>query len=145
MPSCISINQLFQQLNQPKKKGNLNAKWRQIADRKLYFRSKWEANYARYLQWQKERGDIADWEHEPQTFWFEKIKRGVRSYLPDFRILRHQGTHFWVEVKGYMDSKSKTKLARFKRYFPTEEIMVIDRTFFSKNNSKLKLIIKEWE
>lgn len=127
------------------KRGNKNAKWRVIAGRRNYYRSKWEANYARYLQYQKEQKWIADWEHEPKTFWFPKIKRGVRSYLPDFRILRPDGTHYWVEVKGYMDPQSKTKLTRFKRYYETEEIIVISGPWFAKNNKAMKILIESWE
>ncbi len=28
--------------------------------------------------------------------------------------------HDWVEIKGYLDDKSKIKLKRFKRYYPDE-------------------------
>ena len=57
------------------------AGWREIGGIKKYYRSRWEANYARYLEWLKQRGEISDWKHEPETFWFEPIKRG-RSQLP---------------------------------------------------------------
>ena len=73
------------------------------------------------------------WEHEPSTFWFENIKRGVRSYLPDFRVWNVDGTHYWVEVKGYMDSKSKTKIKRFKKYYPNEPIYIVDKEWFRKH------------
>lgn len=53
--------------------------WREVGGKRCYFRSKWEANYARYLQWMKDQGKIAEWEHEPETFWFEAIKRGTWS------------------------------------------------------------------
>src|SRR5690606_8292944 len=49
----------------------------------IFFRSSWEANYARYLNFLKSQGHIYKWEFEPDTFWFESIRRGVRSYLPD--------------------------------------------------------------
>jgi hypothetical protein len=116
-----------------------------IAHRRIYFRSKWEANYGRYLQYQKEQGWIKHWEHEPKTFWFEGIKRGVMSYLPDFRILRPDGSHYWVEVKGYMDSRSKTKIKRFKKYFPDEHLELVTCYFFRKNNKILKTLIEAWE
>src|SRR5215471_1288173 len=51
-----------------------------------YFRSSWEANYARYLNFLKSRGEIHDWQYESNTFWFHKIKRGTRSYTPDFKV-----------------------------------------------------------
>ena len=122
-----------------------NAGWREIAGRSLYFRSKWECNYGRYLQWQKEKSYIQEWQHEPKTFWYEGIKRGVNNYKPDFRIDLLDGSHYWVEVKGYMDSKSKTKIRRFKKYFPDEEIKVIDATWFKKNNEKMRIVVRGWE
>ena len=63
--------------------------WREIGGKRKYFRSKWESNYARYLQFLKEHKQIEDWHHECETFWFEGIKRGVCSYLPDFKVI-HQ-------------------------------------------------------
>ena len=77
-----------------------------------YFRSKWEANYARYLNQME-----INWEYESKTFWFEDIRSGTTSYTPDF-YLPDSGR--WFEVKGQWDSKSKTKLRRFKKYHPDE-------------------------
>lgn len=119
--------------------------WRTIGATKKYFRSIWEANYARYLQWMVNQGVIKDWEHEPQTFWFHNIKRGCLSYLPDFKVLNHDGSHIWVEVKGWMDPKSKTKIKRFKKYFPEEQLVIIESKWFKDNNKKLSILIKDWE
>lgn len=85
----------------------------------------------------KEQKIILDWEYEPQTFWFEKIKRGTRSYLPDFKIYRNNSSHYWVEVKGYMDQKSRTKIKRFGLYYPEEELLVIDKEWFKKDGGNL--------
>ena len=127
-----------------------NAGWREIAGRKIYFRSKWEANYSRYLQWCKEQGHILDWQHEPHTFWFESIKRGVRSYLPDFQVWplnAHTASPctYWVEVKGWLDHKSKTKLKRMAKYYPNEKIELVKADWFAKNNHIMRNLIKEWE
>lgn len=121
------------------------AGWREVGDQRKYFRSAWEYNYALWLQFQLDRKLIAAWQHEPETFWFPEIKRGVRSYLPDFRILRPDGTIYFAEVKGFMDAKSLTKLKRFKRFYPNHEIVVADSNWFRLNGPKLKLIIPEWE
>jgi len=122
-----------------------NAKWIEVGGKLIYARSLWEANYARYLEWQKEQGYILQWEHEPETFWFLNIKRGVRSYLPDFRVTEKDGKWHWVEVKGYMDGRSKTKIARFKKYYPKERLIVINELWFRQNNGKMRLIIPTWE
>lgn len=112
---------------------NIHAGWEVVGKHKRYFRSGWEKKYAFYLQFLTEKSLIEKWEHEPMTFWFEKIKRGVRSYKPDFKVYRKDNSHYWVEVKGYMDSRSLTKLKRFKKYYPDEEIIVVDKEWFKKN------------
>lgn len=107
--------------------------WREIDGRKIYFRSNWEFKFAKWLQRLKEFNAIQDWEHEPQTFWFDAIKRGTRSYLPDFKVTSSDGTHYWVEVKGYMDAKSKTKIKRFNKYYPNESLVIADSKWFKQN------------
>lgn len=118
------------------------AGWRIVGEKRKYFRSAWEWRYATYLEFRKKQGEIQEWEYEPKTFWFENIKRGVTNYKPDFYVLEAQGSHFWVEVKGYMDSKSIVKLKRFKRYFPDEKIEVIDQGWFLKNYCLLDTLKK---
>jgi hypothetical protein len=122
-----------------------NAGWRTIDGTKYYFRSKWEYNYACYLQFLKEHRHIQTWEHECHTFWFLEIKRGVRSYLPDFIVVENDGSYHWVEVKGFYDPKSLTKINRFKKYYPQEELRLVDKKWFSKNSKKLSGLIKGWE
>lgn len=127
-----------------RKRGSWKAEWVEVGGQKFFARSRWEANYARYLQWEKESGTIQNWEHEPQTFWFEKIKRGVRSYLPDFRVTMVDGNIEWHEVKGWMDARSKTKIKRMAKYYPEEVLKIIDGSWFKDANKKMPLIIKGW-
>lgn len=110
-----------------------------------FFRSSWEANYARFLEWQRQRGLIAAWEYEPETFWFENIRRGVRSYLPDFRVTESDGRRYYVEVKGWMDAKSKTKLARMRKYYPDVELRVVDAKTYQSIARQLAAVIPGWE
>lgn len=135
------------QLKAPKSKPEKAFKqgWREFGGRRVYFRSRWESNFGRYLQWQKEQGLIVDWLHEPQTFWFEGIRRGCVTYLPDFKVILLDGSHEWVEVKGFMDHKSKTKIARFKKYFPKEFLRIIDSKWYKSNAGKLSILIPDWE
>lgn len=97
-----------------------------IDDKTFFARSRWEANVAAYLQYLKESDLIKDWEHEAEEYRFEAIKRGVMSYLPDFKVTRLNGSFYLIEVKGYMDDKSKTKLNRMKKYFPDIFIDLIE-------------------
>lgn len=111
-----------------------------------YFRSAWEANYARYLNLLVAQKQIASWGFEEKTFWFEAIKRGTRSYTPDFRVTKLDGASEWHEVKGWLDPKSKTRLDRMARYFPSEKIVLIDAAWFrSANKSGLAAVIPAWE
>lgn len=96
----------------------------------MYFRSKWEANYALFLDFLVGKGEIKNWEYEPDAFIFEEIKFGTRSYRPDFKVFNHDGTFEYHEVKGYMDSKSKTKLKRMAKYYPEVKIVLIDSTYY---------------
>lgn len=94
---------------------------------KCYLKSSWELLYAKYLDTLLANGTIIKWEYEPDTFWFERIKRGVRSYTPDFKVEYPNGRVEYHEVKGYLDSKSKTKLNRMRIYHPSVEMRLIDR------------------
>ncbi len=116
-----------------KKRYPSNQGWKVVGERRIYFRSLWEVTYANYLQSLKGMKIISEWEYEPKTFWFLEIKRGCRSYKPDFRITNLDGSHYWVEVKGFMDSKSKTKIKRMSKYYPDEKLVIVDKTWFVKN------------
>jgi len=85
-------------------------------DLKQYFRSKTEANVARYFNLRK-----CNWEYEPFEYCFNNIKRGQKYYKPDF-IIHYLDAYFLIEVKGYFRSEDKTKLRRFKKYYPEEFI-----------------------
>lgn len=122
---------------------NTTKGWVEIADKKYYFKSKWEANMAAYFQFLKEVGEISDWEYETETFWFENIKRGVRSYTPDFKITDKDGSIYFEEVKGYMDAKSATKLKRMAKYYPNVSLRLLDKTRYTQI-SKSKSMIKHW-
>lgn len=96
-----------------KKKGNAYqyTKTGYRKDIEINVRSSWEANFIRILKIYK-----IDFEFEPTVFPFP-VKKGTKGYTPDFFFTRNSE---WVEIKGYLDDKSKIKLKRFKRYFPDE-------------------------
>lgn len=103
-------------------------------DLKLNMRSNWEANIARILNLYKIK-----FEFEPKIFYFP-IKRGTKSYTPDFFLT---STGEWMEIKGYLDDKSKIKIKRFKKYYPDE----FDKLTFviSKYSSDARAFAKEME
>lgn len=109
-----------------------------------YFRSTWEANYARYLNWLVEQGVIAKWEYEVDEFEFP-VKRGCRFYKPDFKVWDHDGGFCYHEVKGWLDGKSATKLKRMARHYPCIKILVIDRPTYTKFARTFSKILPNWE
>ena len=112
----------------------------------IYFRSSWEANYARYLNWLKLNGGIFKWEYEPDTFWFNEIKRGTRSYLPDFKIWETETSEpYYVEVKGWMDEKSETKLKRMSKYYPHIKVNIVAKPEYREIEKAVSSLIDGWE
>lgn len=120
-----------------------------------YFRSAWEANIARYLNWLIEHNQdgIESWDYECDEWQFP-VKRGARYYTCDFKITRtDQSIQYW-EVKGYMDRGSRTKLKRMKRYYPDIYIVLITNDLsegiypvisYRGIAETMKCLIAEWE
>ena len=132
------------QLNLKDGKTTWKQEWAEIGGKRNFYRSRWEYRYALYLQLMKDNNYIVDWEHEPHTFYFEGIKRGTNNYKPDFLVKFPSGKEEWYEVKGYMDSKSATKIKRMAKYHPNIVLNVVDGTWFKANGKKLKAILKGW-
>lgn len=115
--------------------------WAQVGNNEpIYFRSSWEYYYAIFLEKLKQDGKILGWKHEPKCFWFMQIKRGVRSYLPDFCIIHLDNTEEWAEVKGYFDSKSQTKMKRMAKYYPDVKIRLVSGPWFKENLKACKAL-----
>jgi hypothetical protein len=115
--------------------------WAIVGDKEpIFFRSSWEYYYAIFLAKLKQEGKIKDFFHEPRCFWFDGIKRGVRSYLPDFQIFHLNGSEEWVETKGYMDSKSATKMKRMAKYYPQINIRLVAKEWFMQNLKSCKAL-----
>lgn len=109
-----------------------------------FYRSAWEANYARYLKWLKENQQIKDWFYEDRE-WEFPVKRGNRFYKSDFRVIENNGDEIFYEVKGWMDRDSKTKLNRMSKYYPDVRIIVVDGKQYSALSKQMKPLIEEWE
>jgi hypothetical protein len=104
-----------------------------------YFRSKWEANFALYLNFLKAQGEIKDWHYESK--WFEfPVKHGTTRYLPDFEVMENNGTLTYYEIKGYMTSRAKTQLKRMKQYYPKVKLVLADAAYMKSLNKYRKLL-----
>jgi hypothetical protein len=111
----------------------------------IFFRSRWEANYARYLNWLISNGKIQSWRYEVKTFVFDGIKRGTLTYTPDFEVVENDGGIVYHEVKGWMDAKSKTRLKRMKKYHPDVRILVVAQKQYKEIERTVSTIIPNWE
>lgn len=110
-----------------------------------YYRSSWEANWARYLNWLLAKGEIKKWLYESETFEFKGIKRGSRFYTPDFKVYNNDGTIERHELKGYMDARSATKLKRMASYYPEAKITLIDKIAYAAVARMVASTIPHWE
>lgn len=125
------------------KLSHIKSGWIKKGEKFLFMRSAWELNYSHYLNALVNRKQILDWQYEVDTFWFDKIKRGTTSYKPDFKVFLLDGTFEYHEVKGYMDSKSKTKLNRMRIYFPDVKIKLITKKEYYKI-AEFSAVIPNW-
>ena len=89
-----------------------------------FFRSAWEANIARILNYLN-----IEWEYEPKRFFFNGENLSVDSYQPDFYLPK---LNKWIEVKGWMDEKSKARLKYFQEQYPeqNENLILINQDFY---------------
>lgn len=112
-----------------------------------YFRSRWEANYARYLNFLMAQGEpLAKWEYEVETFEFKHIRRGTRFYTPDFKLTFKDGHVEYHEVKGWDYPAGRTARRRFVRCYPDLVLKVVDAAFFKGvKRAGLDALIPGWE
>lgn len=112
-----------------------------------FFRSNYEANYARYLNFLMDNGEpIEKWEYEPDTFEFKNIKRGTRFYTPDFKIYLKDKHIEYHEVKGWDYPKGITQRKRFAKNYPQLKLVVIGDDFFKEIRRKgFNNLIPNWE
>lgn len=115
----------------PKAASKKRTKIGKRADLGKFFRSGWEANLARYFKSMK-----LGYEYEPKVFTYP-YKHGTVSYCPDFKT-----EQFWVEVKGFMDGRSKVQIRRFKKHYP-EEFKKLRAVVGSPNTAAAKFFAAE--
>jgi len=90
--------------------------------------------------------------YEPKRFYFRDIHE---SYLPDWRLkgvepftLDGQIYHeIYIELKGYLDNKSKRQLKNIRRYYAKKGVMVIliDSEQYKKLEQDWSEGIAQWE
>lgn len=98
----------------------------------IYCRSRWEANFARILNYQGKH-----WLYEHKTF----SLNGTMSYTPDFYVLEDDT---YYELKGRMNEISLQKLEAMGRVYPEIKIVIIGDKEYLKLQQEFKKVVA-WE
>lgn len=96
------------------------------------FKSSWEVVIAKRLQELVDDGSITYWRYESKHFNFDDVKRGIRSYCPDFEVALNDGSVLFIEVKGWRMEKSMKRISMFKERYPDVKFYMIDNDEYNK-------------
>jgi hypothetical protein len=112
-----------------------------------FFRSAWEANYARYLNFLISIGNIRSWQYEPRTFVFPGRTRGVLSYTPDFLVVdTENGWERYHEIKGKWTDRFLQQLDLIERFYPeAEPLVIVDADDYRSLDRWARTRIPGWE
>jgi len=102
-------------------------------DLNQFFRSSWEANYARILNFEE-----IPWEYEKHSFFVRKLNK---YYTPDFYLSKF---NLFVEIKGYFCFSDKVLIKEFCKQYK-KKITIIDEKSYIKLVKKYKNKISNWE
>lgn len=104
-----------------------------MIDNKEYtFKSSWEVEIAQRLQSLVDNGYIREWKYESKHFNFDDMKRGIRSYCPDFEVRLLDGDCIYLEVKGWKMPKSMKRIDMFIERYPNVKFYLIDDKEYGK-------------
>jgi hypothetical protein len=93
------------------------------------FDSQLERDWAKYLQFLKEHGEIRRWEYHPCkfSFWEMGYRNKPYEYTPDFLVYENDGTKIYQETKGYMEKKDISRFRRANKHFDAIFDLVLQR------------------
>ena len=108
--SLGDIQRFIKASEKAKKQGKTHSGRRFWSEKlQMPFRSNWEIELAELLT------DLEiKFEFEPKRFYFRAERE---SYLPDFWLPEY---NCWIEVKGWMDTRSEKRCRLFKKYYGAE-------------------------
>lgn len=98
----------------------------------LYFYSRWEANYARLLDYL----DIY-WVHQPRAFTLPSQKYTPDFYLPEIDT--------YIEIKNYLSAYSKKRDEEFRAAYPKVRLRMILGAEYHELERKYGHTIPHWE
>lgn len=108
----------------------------------IVFKSRWEANWAHWLEWLKSTGNVLSWQYEPDSFPLRVRGNNVR-YIPDFKV-EWNGKTEYHEVKGLMDQRSRDKIRAMRRQHNRVRLMVIDSRVYHSLRRRFNQIVPGW-
>lgn len=97
----------------------------------FYVRSKWEANFARYLLHTKQ-----EFQYEPDSF----LLPDGRTYTPDFKV-----GDVYYEIKGWWTSTAKEKYQLFCEQYQNVSVQIVDEVMYRKLVEQYAPLIAGWE
>lgn len=87
------------------------------------YRSKWELEYARYLDVLKAAGRVEEWVYEP-----DRLTIGVRAvYTPDFLVSTSATKWEYHEVKGYRREAAMVRLKAAALRYPENRFVLVTK------------------
>lgn len=95
-----------------------------IGGKSFLVKSVWEYDIALYFEYLKSHGYISDWNYEPKVFEFKYNTLGVRTYKPDFSVIKND-REYYIEVKGWQDDKFKIKKGLMEKEYPDVKMLYI--------------------
>ncbi len=99
---------------------------------KIYFFSRWEANYARLLNYQGIK-----WIHQPKTFQLKS-----QRYTPDFYLPKENK---FIEIKNFLTDYSIRRDREFRELYPDLKLEMILKDGYMNLQDKFASKIKTWE
>lgn len=100
-----------------------------------YFRSTWEANYARILKYLN-----VEYQFEPEIIWLKKLDGSEISYRPDFKV-----GDLYIEIKGYWHEDAIEKMKMLKEQYPDIKLVIIELDKYNQLKKTYKSKVKVWE
>ena len=116
-----------------KKIGNFSSGFRE--DIGFGFRSAWEANFARILNYLQ-----ITWEYEKDSFPLVSDHYSG-YYFPDFFL----PNNLIVEIKGFWDNASRAKVMLFMDQYPEIKLITIDSDLYYDLDKKFRNQLSNWE
>jgi hypothetical protein len=99
---------------------------------KIYFYSRWEANFARLLNFLNVK-----WQFQPETF-----DLGTQKYTPDFYLPDHD---MFVEIKNFLSEFSYQRDKKFRSAYPRLKLLLLLKPEYLKLQEIFSPKIKNWE